>query len=157
MASEIVSPDSGEKVAVPEAFFFVPELNEDEQLRLTFERAIMAENLEAAMRDPEPADKFDELVGKRVKVHAGWWMRSFIPGTRRPFFGVYDIETEDGNRAVFTCGSVHPLAVLARAIKDDRVPFECRVVEGVARPGQKAPFLFAPVTREGAKPGEESF
>lgn len=158
MVAKNIVPATGEIQPLPDLLNSLPELTDDEIMRLTFERAAAAPTLEDAMRSPEDSESLSELEGHLVKIHAAWRRQSDIAESRIGWYVVLDLEDGLGKRRVVSSGSPQPMAVVARAVVEDKLPLEGRVVLGKAKPGRNAPvFLAARERAAGDSPDSEPF
>jgi hypothetical protein len=134
---------TGELMPFTEALEKLPELTDDEITRMTFERVAAAPALEDAMKAPGESESLGDFEGHLVKIHAAWKRESEIKESAIGWYVVLDLEDGLGTRRVVSSGSPQPMAVVARAVAEDKLPLEGRVVLGRKKEGRSAPVFLA--------------
>lgn len=152
-----IIPATGELLPVPVALEAIPEMD---PLQMAFDQAFAAPTLEDAMvvKDTaEVAEGISTLEGHLVTIYAAWRVRSDNENNRAGWYLLLDLEDNLGVRKPRSTGSAQPMAVITRAVRDDRLPLVARVVLGKARTGQNKPVFLIDQDREAPDTGSEPF
>jgi hypothetical protein len=148
---------TGEIVPFAEVIAKLPELTDDEITRMTFERVAAAPALEDAMKAPGESESLGDFEGHLVKVHAAWKRESEIKESAIGWYVVLDLEDGHGTRRVVSSGSPQPMAIVARAVAENKLPLEGRVVLGRKKEGRSAPVFLAAREKIPGDPQSEPF
>lgn len=157
MTTDIVVPATGEVVAVPARLAVIPEMD---PLQMAFDVAFDAKNLEDAMivKDTEEvAEGISTLEGHVVTIYAAWRIPSPNENNRSGWYLLLDLEDNLGVRRPRSTGSPQPMAIIARAVAEDKLPLVARVVLGKKGKHPNAPVFLINQDRSDKQDESEPF
>lgn len=119
----------GEIVKYPKALAAIPFLTDDLMQASQVARVFSAATIEEAMQPQEKTDSLADYAGEVLIIHGCGLRPSNIDG-RKGIFAIIDAEVaESGKTTVITTGAMQPMAVIARAMQDGKLPLTCRAYE----------------------------
>lgn len=108
---------------------FIPFLDDDSMQQMQFERIFAAESLEAALEPQEKTDSLAEYTGEILTINSAGLRPSNIDGRRGVFAIINATVDKTGEVTLITTGATQPLAVIARAYRDKKMPLTVRAYE----------------------------
>lgn len=109
----------------------IPFLTDEAMQAAMVARVFAAPSLEEAMQVTAESDGFAEYSGIPLIVHGAGLRPSNIDG-KKGIFAVVDCEVKETKEpVVITTGATHPLAIIARAMAEGKLPLEVKPYEAV--------------------------
>lgn len=137
MSTEIaeVVLDSGEVVSYDLRLASIPFLSNDDMERFTLAKVFGAADLSSAMDTGGDAEKLSDYSGETITVNGAGLRPSNIDGRTGGVFVIIDATTKDGKSVIITTGATQPMAVIARAMSEGKLPLSAKIYE--APPAKK--------------------